>query len=105
MKQDQEGKMESEEEGGSSEAGEASEEGEEVEDIYHTAMDEAGKEENAETIREKDKSSRANLEEGRSQSETKKGLTGRNSTGAHYTDDVMRQNDGDKSKARQAGTN
>ena len=66
--------MESEEEEGISETGDTVEEGKEVEDIYHDAMEEAGKEENAETIREEDKSSRANLEEGRSRSETKKEL-------------------------------
>ena len=54
-------------------------------------MEEEGKEENAETISEEDKLSRANLEKGRSRSETKKGLTGRNSTRVRYTDDVMRK--------------
>ena len=44
-------------------------------------MCEVGKEENEEIIGEEDKSSRANLEEGRSQSETKKGLAGHDSTG------------------------
>ena len=50
------------------------EEGKELEDIYYDAMCEVGKEENEETIREEDKSSQANLEGGRSQFETKKGL-------------------------------
>ena len=50
------------------------EEGKEVEYIYYDATCEVGKEENEGTIREEEKSSWANLEEGRSQSKTKKGF-------------------------------
>ena len=69
-----------------------------------TLLEEAGKEENAKTIREEDKSNQANLEEGRSKSMMKKGLTGRNSTMVHYIDEVMRKNERDKDKARRACT-
>ena len=62
---------------------------------------------------EENKSSRANLEDGRSQTETRRGVTEyagatwirHTSTGAFYTNDVMRKNHGNKSKARRAGTN
>ena len=60
--------------------------------------------------KQENKSSRANLGDGRSQTKTKGGETEytgvtqrrRTSSRANYTDDVMRKNDGDKDKARSA---
>ena len=62
--------------------------------------------------KEENKLSRANLEDGRSQTETKRGVTEYagitrirpTSTRACYTDDVMRKNGGDEDKARRTGT-
>ena len=62
---------------------------------------------------EENQSSRANLENGRSQTKSDKGLTeyagtdmiSCTSTRVHSTNDAMRQNNGDEDKTRCAGTN
>ena len=100
MKQDQEGKMESKEKEEISEAGDTVEEGEEVEDIYHDAVKEEGKEENAGTKKEKEG---VDADKGRSRGgeENRASFT---STRPSNNNDVTRKNGGDEGKAIRAGT-